>query len=359
MASLLASALSSAITAGIMDRRRARSKTRAPSAPRSRAPSRPRPNSRAPSARPAPKGRLVVRNDGNGNQMANSKKGKPLKPLGRKMQSKMRESLNPIDTASMVYTGSSTTAHGQCEYTCEQTVMGATAELNNVIENARNVQESSAQQGKAGKFYMKSYSMELKLVNATNGLANLRVYEYICRQDVPTNIGSVESIMDNGWDDQAQPPAPPPAPVPSYITKNWVGGSLYQNVGFTPFFRIVKDFKVQLGPGKEFRLSLKNNNSKYLNPISSNPTHVSCLEGYTRGYIIQHVGQPLGDISDPQVLTTSISKIIWTITKKYNYQQVFDNAGATYELTPAIPTSLVNSRYINQLTGDLQVEVLA
>jgi len=359
MASLLASAISSAITAGIRDRRRgARSKTRAPSVPRSRAPSRPRPSSRAPS-RPRPKGALPVRNDGNGNQMASSKKGRPLPKLGNKMQSKIRESLNPIDTASMVYTGSSTTTHGSCEYTCEQTVMGATDELNNVIENARNVQESSAQQGKAGKFYMKSYSMMLKLVNATNGMCNLRVYEYICRADVPTNIGTVESILDNGWDDQASPPALPPAPVPPFISKNWVGGSLYQNVGFTPFFRIVKDFKVQLGPGKEFVLSLKNNRSKYLNPVSSNPTHVTCLDGYTRGYIVQHMGQPIGDISDPQLLTTSISKIIWTITKKYNYQQVFDNAGATYELTSQIPQTLTNSRYINQLDGSLQTEIQA
>jgi len=309
--------------------------------------------------RPKPSGQLKVRNDGNGNQMASSKKGRPLKKLGNKMQSKIRESLNPIDTASMVYTGSSTTTHGHCEYTLEQTAMGTTDELNNVIENARNVQESSAQQGKAGKFYMKSYSMMMKLVNATNGMCNLRVYEYICRADVPTNIGTVESILDNGWDDQASPPAVPPAPVPSFITKNWIGGSLYQNVGFTPFFRIVKDFKVQLGPGKEFVLNLKNNKSKYLNPISSNPSHVTCLDGYTRGYIVQHMGQPIGDISDPQVLTTSISKIIWTITKKYNYQQVFDNAGATYELTPAIPTTLTNSRYINQLDGSLQTEIQA
>lgn len=310
-------------------------------------------------ARPKPSGQLKVRNDGNGNQMANSKKGQPLKKLGNKMQTKIRETLNPIDTASMVYTGSSFTSHGECEYTCEQTVMGATDELNNVIENARNVQESSAQQGKAGKFFMKSYAMELKLVNATNNLCNLRVYEYICRNDVPTNIGTVESILTNGWDDLASPPAPPPAPVPSFISKNWIGGSLYQNVGFTPFFRIVKDFKVQLGPGKEFRLSLKNNKSKFLNPISSNPQHITCLDGYTRGYIVQHMGQPMGDGENPQVLTTSVSKLIWTITKKYNYQQVFDNAGATYELTPPIPTALPTGRLINQLSGALVTEILA
>ena len=47
-------------------------------------------------------------------------------------------------------------------------------------------------------------------------------------------------------------------------------------------------------------------------------------------------------------------------TKKYKYQQQYDNAGNTFELTSPIPTSFANPTVlVNQLNGELRPEVRA
>jgi len=292
-------------------------------------------------------------NDGAGNQRLSVSHGRSVSRMSNYKEAQMRQTLTPTDTASMVYTGSSQTAYGQCEYTCEESEVGNVADIDAVITNAKNNNDSEVKPGLTGKFFMQSYDMELKIVNATNSLCNIRVYEVMCRRDVPINIGSLETLCSVGWTEQAPSVGTP-------ISKNWLGGTLYQNVGLTPFYKIIKDKRMTLAPGKELRLVLSHNKAKVMNPVVVNDANILALGGYTKAFVIQHWGVPIGDTSNPQVLSTSVSKIIWTVTKKYKYQEQYDNAGNTFELTPPIPTVFPTPTVlINQMDGNLRPEVRA
>lgn len=309
--------------------------------------------------RPYKKGKYskpAVRNDGAGNQRLSVAHGRRNKKMSNKKEAQIRATLTPMDTASMVYTGTSQTAYGQCEYTCENSEAGTVVDINAVMANAKNNNDSEVKPGADGKFFMNSYDMELKIINACNSVTNIRVYEVMARRDVPIPVGSLEFLCTNGWTDQAPSIGTP-------ISKNWLGGTLYQNVGLTPFYKIIKDTRLTLAPGKELRLTLSHKTSKVMNPVVVDALNILALGGYTKGFVIQHWGQPIGDtpaIIANQVISTSVSKILWTVTKKYKYQEQYDNAGNTFELTAPIPLVFPTPTVlVNQLNGELRPEVRA
>lgn len=315
--------------------------------------------------RPQPVVRLVksqrwqpkVKNDGAGNQRLAVRHGVKPRQMGRRQEARIRTTLTPTDTASMVYTGTSQTAYGQCEYTCENSEVGNVLDINAVMANAKNNNDSEVKPGADGKFFMNSYDMELKIINACNSVTNIRVYEVMARRDVPLSVGNLEFLCSNGWTDQAPSIGTP-------ISKNWLGGTLYQNVGLTPFYKIIKDTRLTLAPGKELRLTLSHKNPKTMNPVVVDALNILALGGYTKGFVIQHWGQPIGDtpaLPINQTISTSVSKILWTVSKKYQYQEQYDNAGNTFELTPPIPTVFPAGPtvLVNQLNGELRPEVRA
>jgi hypothetical protein len=261
-----------------------------------------------------------------------------------------------VDTASMVYTGTSTTAYGQCEYTCENSEVGNVNDIAAVMANAKNNNDSDVKPGIDGKFFMNSYDMELKIINACNSVSNIRVYEVMARRDIPLPVGDLQNLCSTGWTDQAPSVGTP-------ISKNWLGGTLYQNVGLTPFYKIIKDTRLTLAPGKELRLTLSHSSPKIMNPVVVDPLNVLAIGGYTKGFVIQHWGQPIGDtpaIPANQVISTSVSKILWTVAKRYKYQEQYDNAGNTFELTLPIPLVFPTPTVlVNQLNGELRPEVRA
>ena len=301
--------------------------------------------------------RSPIRNDGAGNQRLSVSHGRSASRLSQRSESAIRSSLTPVDTASMVYTGTSTTAYGQCEYTCENSEVGTAADINAVMANAKNNNDSEVKPGVDGKFFMNSFDMELKIINACNSVTNIRIYEVLARRDIPIAVGDLQALCSTGWTDQAPSIGTP-------ISKNWLGGSLYQNVGLTPFYKIIKDTRLTLAPGKELRLNLSHKTPKTMNPVVVDALNVTAIGGYTKGFVVQHWGQPIGDTpANPinQTISTSVSKILWTVTKKYKYQEQYDNAGNTFELTAPIPTVFPAppTVLVNQLTGDLRPEVRA
>ena len=299
-----------------------------------------------------------VRNDGAGNQRVAFSHGRRPKRMPKRKEAQIRETLTPVDVASFVETGTSTTAYGQCEYTCENSETGNIEDIDAIIQNAKNNSDSEVKPGVNGKFFINSYDTELKIINATNSVTNLRVYEIICRRDVPTSIGDLANLTAVGFSKQA-----PITSGATFITKNWLGGSLYQCVGMTPYYKIVKDKRMTLAPGKELRLTLSHKFARVMNPVVVDQNNILALNNYTRAFIVQHWGQPIGDTPvapGTQVISTSVSKILWTVTRKYKYQEQFDNAGNTFELSPAIPLLFPTPTVlVNQLNGELRPEVRA
>lgn len=297
-----------------------------------------------------------IANDGAGNQRMSLSHGRSPSKLSSVKENQIRKTLTPVDVASFVYTGSSQTAYGQCEYTCENSEVGTVFDIDAIMINARANNDSDVKSGEAGSFFMNAYDMELKIVNATNSVCNLRVYEVMARRDIPSAVGSLTNLCSVGWTDQKTSVGVP-------ISKNWLGGSLYQNVGLTPFYKIIKDKRLTLAPGKELRLTLSHRTPKVINPVVVDTANISAIGGYTKGFVIQHWGQPMGDSPAPpgvQTISTSVSKILWTVSKKYKYQEQYDNAGNTFELTSPIPTVYPTTpSVINQLSGELRPEVRA
>jgi len=353
MASIIASALRPLVKLALSAGHRNKSRKNVLSAPKR---GRPRNAKSRYGGRFAQSRKNPVRNDGAGNQRVAFSHGRRPKRMPKQKEAQIRETLTPVDVASFVYTGTSTTAYGQCEYTCENSETGNILEVNAVMANAKNNADSEVKPGASGKFYVNSYDAELKIINATNSVCNLRVYEILCRRDVPVSIGSLASLTTTGWTDQVPSIGTP-------ISKNWLGGSLYQCVGLTPYYKIVKDKRMTLAPGKELRLNISHKSSRSMNPYVMDATNILAMGGYTRAFIIQHWGQPMGDtpaLPANQVISTSVSKILWTVTKKYKYQEQYDNAGNTFELTAPIPTVYPTPTVlVNQLNGELRPEVRA
>jgi len=325
-------------------------------APRKVGPGRPRKGVKKYGGKFAKSRKNPVHNDGAGNQRVSFRHGRRPKRMPKRKEAQIRETLTPVDTASFVETGTSTTAYGQCEYTCENSETGNIDDIDAIIANAKNNNDSEVKPGLTGKFFINSYDTELKIINATNSVTNLRVYEIICRRDVPTSMGDLANLTAVGFSKQAPS-------VGTFITKNWLGGSLYQCVGLTPYYKIVRDKRMTLAPGKELRLTLSHKMPRVMNPVVVDSTNILALGNYTRAFIVQHWGQPIGDTpANPlnQVISTSVSKILWTVTRKYKYQEQYDNAGNTFELSPAIPLLFPTPTVlVNQLNGELRPEVRA
>ena len=278
-----------------------------------------------------PKNKGKVRNDGEGNKAMAVKYGKRVAPLKQNLEQKIRASLTPIDTLVRQSVGLD-------QYDADLTTHFATGyyrvfEVANV-DDVRKVITKSLE-GDANKdiqTYIKDYSAQIKLVNQQNTVVNIRVYEYIARNDLPKGTYvSTQDLASAGFLEE----------TPHEVLNTTIGGTLFQNSAFCTFNKITKVRNVTLAPGKELVLTINHNKGNKINATlyeSDNETRRS----YTRGIVLQYIGSPCNgppqgeDQSAMNLPGVSQWKVVWSFFKRFHFMNMNPHKGATY-LEDTIP----------------------
>ncbi|UAU46999.1 Cap [Chicken proventriculitis-associated circular virus 3] len=301
--------------------------------------------------------RVIVRSDGDGNQRLGHSVGRRVGKLAKRTEYKIRDSLNPVDSAVFETAGSEQTHIGQCRYLVAET--GSTSDIRAVIDNLAASGKVDVAAGYNGKFYIKGMTMQHKFMNQTNGLINVRIYEYVARANpMPTTLhGSTQDAVNNGWVQQGI------SAGQIVIDQYRVSGTLFNNPTFTNYYKIVKVRNVQMAPGKEMVLTLGHQSPKVINMISQANTYSPVIGGFTKGYCIQYWGQPCNDASEMgvQVCTTTIAKLTWQQSRRYSYQEEYNIAGRTFQLSANLP-SIPNAgafHFMSQVNGVPENQVQA
>lgn len=300
-------------------------------------------------------GRVKVANDGNGNVRMSRAIGYQPKRLNRILESKIRDALNPANHHMVQNTGNVHVDNGKTVYTHYE------------MMNAEDIDLLLAQTGSGSgtasyanaKINIQNAKLQLMLRNQTTNLVTLRVYEYICRRDVPDKIqiapgsatevdGDTANVLNYGFAYQAS----------HNVDGNTVGATLFQNPLFCTYYKIVRVKHVQLGAGKSMNMTLSNLKARVINPLVYNATDGDVLAGLTRGFVVQAIGSlvgPSGDFMYGQP-TTGFVNFDWFCSRKYAYNQPW-YGGAKNTFSSNLPDlSAQNSYHINEYTGSAQVE---
>jgi hypothetical protein len=298
--------------------------------------------------------RSKVVNDGAGNVRMSKAIGYQPKPLARSLESKIRDMLNPANHHLIEQSGNVHVGVGETVYTHFE-MMNA-EDIDQVI--AQSSATAGASQKYNGKVNIQNAKLQLMLRNQTTNLVTLRVYEYICRRDVPDKItvsptnpaevdGTTQSIIEQGFNYQSV----------SAIVRETIGGTLFQNPMFCTYYKILKVKNIQLGAGKCFNLSLSSLKAKTINPLVYNATDGDVLAGLTRGFVIQAQGSLVGPSGDDMYgqPTTGFVNFDWFCSRKYAYNQPWTGV-ARNTFSSNLPSPDKTWYHINEFQGLAQVQ---
>lgn len=299
-------------------------------------------------------GRVKQVNDGQGNFRISKAIGHQPRRLNVMLESKIRDALNPANHHVIQQSGNVHCPNGQSVYTHFE-MMNAD-DIDSVIAQ---LSSSIGNTGYAnGKVNIQNCKLQLMLRNQTTNLVTLRLYEYICRRDVPDKIqtapgsvtevdGDTQNVIDAGFNYQAQ----------ADILNTDVGGTLFQNPLFCTYYKIVKVRTVQLGAGKCMNLTMSQLKPRVINPLVYNATDGSVLAGHTRGFVVQAVSSLIGPNPDGDPYgqpTTGFVNFDWFCSRKYAYNQPW-YAQAKNTISSNLPTK-TTGYHINEYTGNYQEE---
>lgn len=300
--------------------------------------------------------RPVISNDGNGNIKMAKKIGRQPRRLGRSLESKIRDVLNPANHHSIQQIGNVNVQNGRCVYTHFEMMNAEDVDL--VIAQAGGSAGVSSSYYNS-KLNIQNAKMTVHLRNQTTNLVFLTVYEYICRRDVPDKIltvpggatevdGNTGNIIEQGFNYQST----------AGITSQSLGGTLFQNPLFCTYYKITKVRKLMLGAGKNLSLSLSNLRARVINPLVYNATDGDVLAGLTRGFVIQASGSLVGSEGHSSSVTTGFVNFDWFCGRKYAYNQPW-YASAKNTLSSNVPQPEVPQYHINEFTGAPQIQAEA
>jgi len=263
-----------------------------------------------------------VSNDGEGNKSMGVKYGRKQRPLQQSLEQKIRASLTPIDTLVRQAVGLDQfdpdiqTHFAEGEY--------RVFEVGNV-QDVRMVMDKSLEEpaNKDVQTYIKDYSAQVKLVNQQNTVVNIRVYEYIARNDLAHGTYvSTQDLVNAGFLEE----------TPHQVLSTTIGGTLFQNSAFCTFNKVTKVRNIQLAPGKEFVLTIGNNKGRKINSTLFESDGIT-RQWYTRGMVLQYIGSPCnGPFNGNAHNLAGVSqfKVVWSFFKRFHFMNVNPHKGATY-----------------------------
>lgn len=272
---------------------------------------------------------VKARGDGQGNQIMSVSHGRQHKKLNKNLEVKIRDALNPMDTYIIQGTEQNNSILlGQSTWSAWE--LGSTEDIDQLLDKA------GFNRGSAGKVHIANASMELEVTNQSTNVLNMRVYEYVARKDLPSNIGAIpnistEYVVENGWGFRTTAQA----------DQHTLGTTLFDNPLFTAYFKIVRTKNYMLGSGRTLKLNMNCNKDKYVNPITYYNVDNETEAGWTRGFIFQCYGSMVGAPAPSDNGTTTTGSVGYDVffRRKYHFNQPQPISGSVY-LTDTVPKSV-------------------
>lgn len=291
-------------------------------------------------------------NDGQGNLRISKAIGRQPSKLSRGLESKIRDMLQPANHHVIENSGNVNMGNGRSVYSHFE-MMNAT-DIDGVIAQSTSVANKFN-----GKLNIQNAKMQVLIRNQTTNLMTFRVYEYICRRDVPDKIetspgsgieedGDTERVINRGFNYQQT----------FQINSESIGGTLFQNPLFCCYYKILKVRTVQIGAGKCLNLSMSNLKARTINPLVYNASDGDVLAGLTRGFVLQAVGSLVGSEGHSSVATTGFINFDYMVSRKYAYNQPYWGE-AKNTLVSNVPTPEIPQYHINEYTGAPQIQAEA
>jgi hypothetical protein len=233
-----------------------------------------------------------------------------------------------------------TAPQGTCAYFVYQIV--DTYDLAQILNSSVAGNQIGAQVAKNCRIYIDDCDQSLAITNADSALCNLRIYEYIARRDVPASLTSTGNVVNNGFNYQTSTVSP--------IQASSEVGTLYNNPLFCAYYKITSMRTVELAGGRTLDLSQSIRTGKRLNPVIEDVNNILTIPHYTRGFVIQVVGQPVNGTSLQSGMASSAPcKLDVLQYRRYKYNQPVSSLGNTY-MTSNIPLLSVISE-LDPATG--------
>lgn len=200
------------------------------------------------------------------------------------------------------------------------------------------------------KFIINGSWQNITIANMSNTPAFLRLYEFVPRHDIPSNVDTPSNLVVNTIDDS----------VGLYqMTYQSLAMTFFMAPGFVNWFKIIRVKLVEIQPGQNFVF-----NSSWLSPKSINngilkPTGCYAYRGITSYLGVQFWGGICDTIADHAVVTTAPIKLDFITVNKFHYNDhvVAQNWLSNYNTLTHPAANLLQD--IDEATGAVQTIVSA
>lgn len=263
--------------------------------------------------------KLRAGDDGNGNKRVSHRYGKRMPRLSRKLAVKIRKDLQPISTQVIRTMGSTIGSHNHTHYTLFE--MCDPSAVATMIGNL-NSQGDPIALDKTSRFMVYDAAMNVQITNNENMAANIRVYEYIARHNVPASQAkpSTLSILQSGWSENAH----------HEFLQDTLGSTVFMNPEFCAYYKVVAVKQLVVGSGKTLNLNLRTDKAYTINPAIANFDDVAAYGRWTRGYIVQASGKPAAIHDQPNQAAVSSTKLTFNQEMRYHFNLIAINQGYTF-----------------------------
>ena len=284
-------------------------------------------------------GGVKIRSDTQGNQQVAKKIGKPTRGLSKKMAEKVRKSLTAMNHQLFQDQGKaqqSTPGFGTFEV----------FELNDCPEVYELMTSNGITPKRTGKFQIHDSTMEIIATNQSSNMYDIKIYEYIARQDLPAKLdlggglgttnATTEWVVENGFNFMYGGNKP---------TQFALASTLFDNPLFCSYYKVLSVRDIQLPAGRTMNLKLDCNRSKMINPLLWSQVDTVTDAGYTRGYVIQIRSQMIFSNEAGYPESTGLISLPYVQLRRYNWTwiepgtskgQITDNINHTI----AVPTMI-------------------
>jgi hypothetical protein len=203
---------------------------------------------------------IKILSDTQGNQIVSKKIGRPQAKLSKSMETKVRKSLTAVNHQLFQDQGKviqGTPGFGAFEV----------FELNDCPEVYDLMTQNGITPKRTGKFTIHDSSMEIIATNQTSNAYDIRIYEYIARQDLPAKLDlgtgstvnpTTEWVVENGFGFMYGGNKP---------TSIALASTLFDNPLFCSYYKIMGVRNIQLPAGRTMNLKMDCNLSKNINPF--------------------------------------------------------------------------------------------
>ena len=268
------------------------------------------------------RGGTKIRYDGTGSASTGRKHGKRAKAISQRLSTAIYAAQVPTTSWLQQSFANTVSAQNQCTYKVFE--MGNAVDIANIQAVAGNYSAAHT-----GRMVIKDATMTVNLMNQESLSANVRIYEYVCRRDLPQSQGSTQTLVNNGFDDDS---------LANQITATTVGGTLFNCGIFCSYMKILNVRDVTLLSGKTLRLSMSSLSPKTINGLTFNTADCSAIGRYTRGFVVQQSGKLVDDIATRAVVGIGATKIISQLMTRYHFfSQQYSAAGTYISGQPAAP----------------------